>query len=94
MFAEDLTAFFDITSGFAQNATLSGGGVVPVIFDKAYQVALGGLVESSGPQCVAKSADVSAVVQGSTLVIGGTTYKAATVQPDGTGITLLELELA
>lgn len=91
MFAEDLTAFFDITSGFAQNATLSGGGVVPVIFDKAYQGALGGLVESTGPQCLAKSADVSAVVQGSTLVIAGTTYTVTGVEPDGTGITVLQL---
>lgn len=94
MFAEDLSAFFDTTSGFAQNATLSGGAVVPVIFDRAYQGALGGLVESTGPQCMAKSADVSTVVQGSTLVISGTTYRAATVQPDGTGVTTLELELA
>lgn len=91
MFAEDLTAFFDTTSGFAQNATLSGGGVVPVIFDKAYQGALAGLVESTGPQCVAKSADVSTVVQGSTLVIASVTYTVTGVEADGTGITTLQL---
>jgi hypothetical protein len=91
MFSEDLAAFFDTANGFAQNATLAGGGVVPVIFDRAYVGVLSGLVESTGPQATAKSADVAAVVQGSTLAIGGTTYTVTGVEPDGTGVTTLQL---
>jgi hypothetical protein len=90
MFTEDLSAFFDTTSGFATMATLSGQPV-PVIFDADYAGALSGLVESTGPQCRAKSVDVSAVVQGSTIVINATTYTITGVQPDGTGITTLQL---
>lgn len=94
MFTEDLSVFFDTANGFAVNATLSGGGTVPVIFDAAYQGALGGFAESTGPQCTAKSADVATAVQGSTLVIAGITYKVTELQPNGTGITILMLELA
>ena len=91
MFTEDLSAFFDVTNGFAVTATLSGGAVVQVIFDKGYADSLGGLVESTGPQCVAKTADVSTVIQGNTLVIGSTTYTVTGVQPDGVGLTTLQL---
>jgi hypothetical protein len=91
MFTEDLSAFFDVSNGFAVNATLAGGGVVPVIFDRAYVGLLGGMVETSGPQAMAKTADVSTVAQGSTLVILGTTYTVTGVEPDGTGITVLQL---
>jgi len=75
-------------------AILSGWVEVPVIFDKAYQGVLGGLAESNGPQASALSADVCSLAQGDPVVINNTTYKVTTVQPDGTGITLLELELA
>lgn len=90
MFAEDLTAYFDTDGGFAQTATV-GGASFPVIFDNAYQSGLAGLVESTGPQCIAKTADVAAVVQGSTLTTGGTAYLVTSVQPDGTGITTFGL---
>ena len=95
MYSDDLAPFFDTTAtGNASLATLAGGGVVPVIFDMAYQGGLSGFVESTGPQCTAKSADVSAAGQGSAIVIAGVTYKVTAVQPDGTGITTLMLELA
>jgi len=90
MFAEDLAPFFDTDTGFAQFATVSGQSV-PVIFDNGYQAGLSGLVETTGPTARAKSADVGAVVQGSTMVIGGTTYTVTGVQPDGQGVTTLLL---
>lgn len=90
MFAEDLSTYFDVSNGFAEAATVSGQ-TVPVIFDNAYAGALGGLVESTGPQCIAKTADVAGVVQGAAIVIGGTAYTVTGVQPDGTGITTLQL---
>lgn len=67
---------------------------VPVIFDNAYQSALGGLVESSGPQCIGRTSDLAAAVQGVSIVIGGTSYRVRGNQPDGTGVTTLELERA
>lgn len=93
MFVEDLSVFFDTASGFAQSATVDGD-TFPVIFDNGYQSALGGLVESTGPICQAKTADVSTVVQGATITIASTDYRVRGVQPDGTGITTLVLELS
>ena len=90
MFAEDLSTFFDTTNGFAQNATVLGQ-TVPVIFDKAYLGAMAGLVESTGPQCVGKTADLASAVQGTAIVISGTTYTVTGNEPDGTGVTILQL---
>ncbi len=91
MFAEDLRPFFDVAGGFAVTATV-GAASFPVIFDNGYQSALGGMVESTGPQCMAKSADVSTVVQGTSITINAVAYKVREVQPDGTGVTVLFLE--
>ena len=90
MFVEDLSVFFDTANGFAQSATVDGD-TFPAIFDNAYQSTLGGLVESTGPICQAKTADVASVVQGATISIGGTDYVVTGVQPDGTGLTTLQL---
>ena len=90
MFVEDLSVFFDTASGFAQSATVDGD-TFPVIFDNGYQSALGGMMESTGPICQAKTADVASVVQGATISIGGTDYVVTGVQPDGTGLTTLQL---
>lgn len=91
MFAEDLSAFFDVAGGFAVNATV-GAVSFPVIFDNGYQSALGGMVESTGPVCQAKSADVSTVAQGTSITINAVAYRVREVQPDGTGVTTLFLE--
>lgn len=90
MFAEDLSAFFDVAGGFAVNATI-GAATVPVIFDNGYQSALGGMVESTGPACVAKTSDVASVVQGSVLTIAAVAYTVTGIEPDGTGTTVLHL---
>lgn len=90
MFAEDLAPFFDTDAGFAQTASV-GAASFPVIFDAAYQSGMNGLVETAGPACQAKSADVSTVVQGTTITIGATAYTVVGVQPDGTGVTTLQL---
>lgn len=90
MFAEDLSPFFDVAGGFAVTATV-GGSSFPVMFDNGYQSALGGLVESTAPQCMAKSADVAAVVQGTSITINSVAYTVTGVQADGTGVTTLQL---
>ena len=93
MFSEDLTAFFSLDTPGSAAATVAAGSIV-VLFDNGYQGALAGFVESTGPSCQARSADVSALVQGSAISIGAKAYKVATVQPDGFGVTILQLELA
>lgn len=93
MFAEDLAPFFDTDAGFAVTATV-GASSFPVIFDNAYQAGLGNMIESAGPVCQAKSADVSTVVQGTAITINAVSYKVREVQPDGAGVTTLFLERA
>lgn len=91
MFVEDLSVFFN-TSEFAQPATI-GVSVYNVIFDKNYVGALSGLVESTGPQMLIATTDATAagLAQGTTVVIGGVTYTATGMEPDGTGATLVQL---
>ena len=95
MFAEDTTAFFDTTTGFAQAATV-GGASVAVIFDNAS--ALGSVgpfgMASTQPSITLPTAQVPATPVGTTVVVGGGTYLVAAHEPDGTGISRLLLESA
>lgn len=92
MFAEDLDPFLDVADGFAVSATF-GSATVPVIFDAAY-VSAGGMVESTGPQCQGKTSDLAAAVQGTAITINGQAYTVTGNQPDGTGMTVLQLREA
>lgn len=92
MLAENLSVFFDATSaGFATSATLPGGAVVSVVFDNAYLSALGGMIESTGPELMGKTSDLAAIVHGDTITINATAYTVTGIQPDGTGVTVLQL---
>ena len=95
MFAEDLTAYFDTTSGFATPATV-GGVSVSVIFDNAS--ALGGVgaygMASTQPTITLPTASVPATPVGSSVVHGGVGYLVAAHEPDGTGVSRLLLESA
>lgn len=92
MFTEDLTLFLDVAAGFAVSAVI-GAATVPVIFDAAYTSA-GGMVESTGPQCQGKTSDLAAAVQGTAITINGQAYTVTGNQPDGTGMTVLQLREA
>lgn len=98
-FVEDLTMFF---TDFGVYATPSVGAPFMVIFDRAHIEALGGDISGTQPIALAASADVSALIaQTSTIVIAGAdhhppragdvTYLIVDVQPDGTGMTTLQL---
>lgn len=99
-FTEDLTAFFQ-TADFAYAAIwtpAAGGGpyTVNVIFDNENFDSLIGSAGATGlqPRCIAADdalAQGSGIKRNDALVINGTTYKVADVQPDGTGITTLVL---
>lgn len=90
-FTEDLTPFFS-TGDFAVDATLDGVSVVG-IFDRAYLDPLGNAVEGTGPVFTLPTTSAADVAHGANLVIGSDTYKVRGVEPDGTGVSLLRLEL-
>jgi len=89
MFAEDLNVFMNIAE-FAETATLDGV-VVHGLFDGAYTQAFDGMAATASAFTLA-SADCSSTTTASVLVHGGKTYRVRSVQPDGTGISLLLLE--
>jgi hypothetical protein len=81
----DLSTFFN-TDDFAVSATLTVGSVVTtvnVIFSAPYSgmSPATGMIETTKPEARCKTADVSGVVHGSTLVIGGMTYNVIGIQP-------------
>ena len=89
MFVEDVSVFF---AGWpAVDATLDGQPL-RVIFEREYVRAFDG-IGSSGPAATVPSASVSAATTASMLAVAGNTYRVRSAQPDGTGITLLLLEL-
>lgn len=95
MFVEDLSPFFDTTSGFAQLATV-GGVAVGVIFDNGYALGNVGMLgmASSQPSITLKTSDVPASPVGTAVLIGAASYLVAAHEPDGTGISVLLLESA
>lgn len=86
-FTEDHTAFFQ---EFSVPATLVSS-TISVIFDKAYIGALMGMVESTGPCCLAMDKDIPNLKQGHSLVINAKTYVVTGIEPDGTGLSTLQL---
>lgn len=93
MFAEDLSIFFSLDTPGSATANTGGADFV-VLMDNGYQAALAGFVESTAPSCMARTSDVAALVQGSAITIATVAYKVVSVQPDGFGVTTLQLELA
>lgn len=91
MFAEDLSVFFDL-AGHGTAATVGGLAVVG-IFDNGYAQAFDA-VALSGPRLTLPTAAAPAATAGTAVVVAGTTYRVASVQPDGTGVTTLLLERA
>ena len=90
MLAEDLAAYFDTTSWFAQSATLDGVTVAG-IFDSPYLQAFDGIA-SAAPSFTLPSTSAASATSASVLVLAGTSYRVRSVQPDGTGISTLVLE--
>ena len=84
-FVEDLAPFF---VDWAIDAVI-GGVTVPGIFDKTYLESMG-IVAGSNPVLLVP-ASVSAA-EGTAVSVNGTSYTVASVEPDGTGLTILQLE--
>lgn len=91
MFTEDLTAFFDATTGHALDATYDGATAVKVIFDAAYLEQLG--MAGTKPAAVGKASDFPAAAVTKTLLISGTTYTIRGREPiDDGALVLLTLK--
>jgi hypothetical protein len=93
-FAEDFSVFFsDATPGYAV-ATIDGEEVEG-IFTNEYAIGLIGDAgfNASVPQFICRSADVAAIADEAEVVINAVTYRVANPQPDGSGVTTIELKL-
>ena len=85
----DLDVFFD-TDEFAVAATLSGAISIKVVKSPAFAETLG--IENSDLEVLAKYSDVSALVQNSTITIGGVTYYVMRKPiDDGSGVVSIPL---
>jgi len=75
-------------------AVTVGGETIDAIFDNGFEglSSFGIGVESSKPTLTCKSKDVIAIHHGCDAVVKDILYHVVGVQPDGTGITVLELE--
>lgn len=85
---ENLDAFF---YDLGDPCTIAGVAQVG-IFDKAYQQQFG-MVAGAEPLLVIKDSALGSGVEGSTVVVRSTSYTIASIEPDGTGVTALRLEL-
>lgn len=94
-FTEDLDVFFADYGVDAIYTPLGGAAKsILVIFDNEFAAAqgLGAIgVDSSVPQALCKTSDVSDATRGATLLVGGITYSVTEPMPDGTGMTTLRL---
>lgn len=79
------------TADWAKPALLNGLAI-SVIFDESYMQQFN-MVEDANPFARAKTVDVAAslAVHGSLLVVDGRSFKVREFQPDGNGITTLQL---
>lgn len=85
---ENLAVYF---AEFGVTATLDGASVRG-IFDREYAQAFDG-VSTTAPMFTLATTAAATATSASVLVVAGTSYRVRSVQPDGTGITLLILEL-
>jgi hypothetical protein len=72
-------------------ADFGGGVVVDGIFRASYSDAFG-MVNSEMSSFEAETDDLTGVEVGDTVTVGGKARTVSSIQPDGTGITLLALK--
>lgn len=93
-FAEDLSMYFDTEHGPAVTAIYKGEPI-PVIFNRPFFLEDGEVssIASSKPEATCRTEDVQDARQGDRITIDGVTYKVVLPMPDGTGITVLSLQV-
>ena len=79
--------------GAIGNASMTWGATsVPVVFDAAYTDPLG--MAGSLPRATCASSLIAAMSVGAAVTINATAYTVTGIEPDGTGITTLQLRRA
>lgn len=81
------------TDDFGVAGAITDGATINGIFDDASEMvnAETGAVETTNPQFICRTADVSSVVIATVITISSTPYSVIGIQPDGTGLTTLIL---
>lgn len=87
-FEEDLSVFF---ADFAVVCTL-GSSSFNGILESPHVQALD--IGGAQPVLHTKYSSVSAATNGTAMTVGGTSYIVRSVQPDGTGMAMVSLELS
>lgn len=93
-FTENLSAFLNVDE-FATEA-IYDWVVIYGIFNNGYigvPVGLAVDIESAATTYICKTSDVSCAVHGELITINTIEYRIVGIQPDGTGITVLVLEV-
>lgn len=92
-FVENLADFLnDDTPGYV--LAVLDGVEVGGIFDNGSDSALNNMMLGTNPTFTLASASASSSSRGKTLVVDSVSYTVREVKPDGTGMTVLELEKA
>lgn len=87
-FTEDLDEFFP-ADGFSQAVTIGGVSVQAVFRNEASDALL---AAGTQPVLTVKSSDVASTARGTAVVVNGTNYTVAKIEPDGTGFSRVILE--
>ena len=70
-----------------------GTSTIRALFENDY-ARVAGVYESSNPILSCRSIDIVNVTRGTSVLAGGQTYRVRSIEPDGTGMTVLQLERA
>jgi len=73
------------------DSAVFGADTISGVFDNKFVEVNG--VEDVHPVFTCRTADVPGVAQGSAITVNGTAYTVVGVQPDGTGMSMLLLEV-
>lgn len=93
-------AFVENPADFINEDTLGyvlarlDGVDIGIIFDNGSQAGLSNMMLGTNPTATCASTSASSSSRGKTLVVDSVSYTVREVKPDGTGMTVLELEKA
>lgn len=93
MFAEDVSEFFDVATGFAASATLAGVAVSVIVDDITVDQFEGGVV-TRVPSVLISASQAASAAAGQALVIGAATYTVRSVEREAPDGALVRLVLA
>lgn len=92
MIDEDLSVFFDADEHAQQCVIIDTQQIITAVFDRPYASALD--VQGFSPSLTCKTADTTDMRRGTRIDIDGTTWRVVLLEPDGTGVTRVQLEQA